>query len=177
MTLVVPCLDNIYIYGFADLCNRNNWCNKTYFFGFWFPEGGRGGCACMGMVCYHFIVHILISNSDLCRAMLPNYLRTYSSALCRLGPFRRHLRSKTMAKVYPKSWFWMHAFDCQARTNTQNLHAILYVFCLEQWLAIVQSCAGKPTWWHIPELFARFEPWRRHLRRVKSAKGSWKSEF
>ena len=52
---------------------------------------GEGGCACVGMVFYHYIVHILnsskktiffVSNSNLCRAMLPNYLRTYSSALC-----------------------------------------------------------------------------------------------
>ena len=47
---------------------------------------GEGVRACVGMVCYHCIVHILnssknsiffVSNSDLCRAiMLPNYLRT-----------------------------------------------------------------------------------------------------
>ena len=57
------------------------------------PKGGGGVCACVGMVCYHYIVHLLnsrknsiffVSNSDLCRAMLPNYLRTYSSALCQI---------------------------------------------------------------------------------------------
>ena len=36
VTLVVLCLDNIYIYGFADLCTCKNWCDETYFFGFWF---------------------------------------------------------------------------------------------------------------------------------------------
>ena len=63
------------------------------------PRGGRGVlhalCMCMRMVCYHCIVHILnssknsiffVSNSDLCIAMLPNYLSTYSSALCQLEP-------------------------------------------------------------------------------------------
>ena len=67
------------------------------------------------------------------------------------------------------AYFWL------AKTNTQNLHTILYVFCLYQWL--VQCCADKPTWRCIPQLFATFEPWRRHLRRVTSAKGSQKSEF
>ena len=41
----------------------------------------------------------------------------------------------------------------------------------------MQCCADKPTWGCIPQLFATFEPWRRHLRRVTSAKGSQKSEF
>ena len=63
-------------------------------------EGGVRGC--VGMVCYHCIVHVLnssknpiffVSNSDLCRGMLPNYLRTYSSALCQIRalekPFKK----------------------------------------------------------------------------------------
>ena len=41
----------------------------------------------------------------------------------------------------------------------------------------MQCCADKPTWGCIPQLFATFEPWRRHLRRVTSVKGSQKSEF
>ena len=41
----------------------------------------------------------------------------------------------------------------------------------------MQCCADKPTWGCILQLFATFEPWRRHLRRVTSAKGSQKSEF
>ena len=41
----------------------------------------------------------------------------------------------------------------------------------------MQSCADKPTWGCIPQLFATFEPWRRHLRRVKNSKGSQKSEY
>ena len=41
----------------------------------------------------------------------------------------------------------------------------------------MQCCAGKPTWGCIPQLFAAFEPWRRHLRKVASAKGSQQSEY
>ena len=70
--------------------------------------GEEGGCACVGMVCYHCIVHILnssekpyflcknpfffVSNSDLCRAMLPNYLRTYSSALCQIRALKKQFK-------------------------------------------------------------------------------------
>ena len=72
---------------------------------FWIlvPLAGRGVSSCVGMVCYHCIVHILnssknsiffVSISDLCRAMLPNYLRTYSSALCQIRaletPFKKY---------------------------------------------------------------------------------------
>ena len=41
----------------------------------------------------------------------------------------------------------------------------------------MQCCTDNPTWACIPQLFATFQPWRRHLRRVTSAKGSQKSEF
>ena len=118
MTLVVPCLDNMHIYGFADLCTCNNWCDETYFFGFWFLQGGRGVRACVGMVCYHCIVHIYIcilnlsknsiffvSSNNLCRAMLPNYLRTYSSALCQIRALKKTFKKQNNAKVYPKSGF------------------------------------------------------------------------
>ena len=66
---------------------------KPIFLDSGFPRG-KGVRACMGMVCYHCIVHILnssknpiffVSNSDLCRAMLRNYLRTYSSALWQIA--------------------------------------------------------------------------------------------
>ena len=51
------------------------------------PRGGGGVRACVGMVCYHCLVHILNSrensvffgsNSNLCRAMLPDCLGTLS---------------------------------------------------------------------------------------------------
>ena len=41
----------------------------------------------------------------------------------------------------------------------------------------MQRCADNPTWGHIPQLFATFEPWRRHLRRITNAKDSQKSQI
>ena len=77
---------------------------------------GRGGevCAYMGMVCYHFIVHIqgknsifFVSNSDLCRAMLPNYLRTYSSVLnlCQIRALEKAYKKQNKGQSVPKSHF------------------------------------------------------------------------
>ena len=71
---------------------------KPIYFGFWFTEGSGGVYVCVDKGCYKYIyiVHILKSNkkfiffastSNLCRAiaMLPNYLRTYSCALCQIS--------------------------------------------------------------------------------------------
>ena len=66
---------------------------------------GRGVCLCVSMVCYDWIVHILnssknsiffVANSDLCRAMLPNYkyLRTYSSALCQIRALEKAFKKQ-----------------------------------------------------------------------------------
>ena len=100
MTLVGPCLDNIYIYGFADLCNCNNWCNETIgamkpiFLDSGSPRGGGGLCMRgHGLLSLYssytkfkekILFSLSLSNSNLCRVMLPNYLRTYSSALCQI---------------------------------------------------------------------------------------------
>ena len=79
-----------------------------------------------------------------------------------------------MVNVYPKSWF-----ECMHLIG-QNKHSkfLCNTQCI---LPVTMSCAvryaDKPTWGCIPQLFATFEPWRRHLRRVTSAKGSQKSEF
>ena len=54
---------------------------------------------CVGMVCYHCIVQILsssnlqnsiffVSNSDLCRAMVPDCLGTLSSTLCQISALK-----------------------------------------------------------------------------------------
>ena len=92
MTLVVPCLDNIFMVLLISALATIG-AMKPSFLDSGSPRGRGGVRACMGMVCYHWIVHILnssknsicfIFNSDLCRAMLPNYLRTYSSALCKI---------------------------------------------------------------------------------------------
>ena len=77
------------------------------------PRGGGGGGvrACVGVVCYHCIVHILnssknsiffVSNSDLCRAMLPNYLRTYSSALCQIRALEKAFKKQNNGQSVPK---------------------------------------------------------------------------
>ena len=184
MTLVVPCLDNIFM--FCWLLHLQRLVRWNLFFWILVPLGRGEGVlcmrACVGMVCYHCIVHILnssknsiffVSNSDLCRAMLPNYLRTYSSALCQIRALQKAFKKQNNGQSVPKILVWMHAFDWPK--YTQNLHAILYVFCLLQWH--VQCCADKPSWGHIPQHFATFEPWSRDFRRVTSTKGSQKLEF
>ena len=59
------------------------------------------------------IVHIVnsrensiffVSNSDLCRAMLPNYLRTYSSALCQIRPLEKACKKQNNGQSVPKIW-------------------------------------------------------------------------
>ena len=71
----------------------------------------------MGMVCYHCIVHILnsrensiffASNSDLCRGMLTNYLRTYSSALCQIIALGKAFKKQNNGQSVPK----MVVFEC-----------------------------------------------------------------
>ena len=65
----------------------------------------------MGMVCYHCIVHILnsrgklyffVSNSDLCGAMLPDYLRTYSSVLCQFRALEKAFMKQNNGPSLPK---------------------------------------------------------------------------
>ena len=88
MTLVVLCLDNILMVLLISALAKIG-ATKAMF-----SDSGssrrRGVGACVGMVCYHCIVHILnssknsiffVPNSHLCRAMLPNYLR--KKDLCR----------------------------------------------------------------------------------------------
>ena len=86
--IVPPCLDSIFMVLLISALAKIG-AMKPIFLDSGSPRGG-GGFVRAGMVCYHCIVHILnssknsiffLSNSDLCRAMLPNYLRTYSSAL------------------------------------------------------------------------------------------------
>ena len=69
--------------------------------------------ACVGMVCYHCIVHILnssknsiffTSNNDLCRATLPNYLRTYFSALCQIRALEKAFKKQINVQNVPKIW-------------------------------------------------------------------------
>ena len=45
-----------------------------------------------------------VSNSDLCRAMLPNYLRTYSSALCQIRALEKAFKKQNNGQSVPKIW-------------------------------------------------------------------------
>ena len=72
-----------------------------------------------------------VPNSNLCRAMLPNYLMTYSSALCQIRAIEKAFKKQNNGQSVPTILILvLNACIWLARTNTQNLHAILYVWCL-----------------------------------------------
>ena len=88
MTLVVPCLDNIFMVLLISALATIG-ATKPIFLDSGSPRGGGGGSCVQGMVCYHGNVHIpnssknsnfFVSNNVLCRAMLQHYSKTYSSA-------------------------------------------------------------------------------------------------
>ena len=67
MTLVVPCLHNMFmVLLIFALGNINIGATKPIFLDFGsLGLGGEGACevhACVGMVCYHYVVHILNSS-------------------------------------------------------------------------------------------------------------------
>jgi len=75
------------------------------------PKGEGGFRECVGKVCYKYIVHILKSNknsiffastSNLCRAMLPNYFRTYSCALCQIRALEKAFKKPNNGQSVPK---------------------------------------------------------------------------
>ena len=43
-----------------------------------------------------------VSNSNLCRALLPNYLRTYSSALCQIRALEKAFKKQNNGQSVPK---------------------------------------------------------------------------
>ena len=65
MTLVVPCLDNTFmVLLISELAKIG--ATKPIFLDSGSPRGGGGGVrVCVGMVCYHCIVHILNSSKKL----------------------------------------------------------------------------------------------------------------
>ena len=68
MTLAVTCLDNIFmVLLISALGNFNIGATKpiAIFLDFGSPRGGGGVRACVGMVCYHCIVHILNASKKL----------------------------------------------------------------------------------------------------------------
>ena len=104
MTLVVPCLDNICMVLLISALAKIG-VTKSIFLDSGSPRGVR---SCIGMVCYHCIVHILnsrknsiffISNKDLCRAMLPNYLRTYFSVLCQIRALEKAFKKQNNGQI------------------------------------------------------------------------------
>ena len=62
MTLVVPCLDNIYGFLISELAKIG--ATKPIFLDSGSPRG-EGVRVCVGMVCYHCIIHILNSSKKL----------------------------------------------------------------------------------------------------------------
>ena len=94
MTLVVPCLviHNMFmVLLIFALGNIKIGVTKPIFLDSGCPRGEGGLCVCGHGLLSLYSSYILNSSkkiyflclfSDLCRAMLPNYLRTYSSALC-----------------------------------------------------------------------------------------------
>ena len=108
------------------------------------PRWEGGGCACMGMVCYHCIVHRLnsfkkpffffVSNSDLCSAMLPNYLRTYSSALCQIRALEKALKKQNNGQSVPKMLV-LNACIWLASTHSKFTYNTLLI------LPVTMTCA------------------------------------
>ena len=64
MTLVVPCLDNIFMVLPISYLGKIG-AMKPMFLDSGSPRGEQGVCACVGMVCYHCIVHTLNSSKEL----------------------------------------------------------------------------------------------------------------
>ena len=105
------------------------------------------------MVCYHYIaiVHILnssknsiffVSNSYLCRAMLSNYLRTYSSALCQITALEKAFKKQNNGQSVPKSGFLMHAFDWPEQTLKSYMQYSTYFACNDDLSSARQTYLG-----------------------------------
>ena len=111
-----------------------------------------------------------VSNRDLCRAMymLPNYLRTYSPALCQATALQKALKKQNNSQSVPKILVF-NACIRLAKTNSQKR-----ISCNTLHISpVTMTCAVlcfQTTWGLIPELFPKFGPIRRHLRRITSSK-------
>ena len=64
LTLVVPCLDNIFMVLLISALAKNG-ATKPIFLDSGSPRGKGGFHACVAMACYHCIVHILNSSKKL----------------------------------------------------------------------------------------------------------------
>ena len=110
--------------------------------------------------------------------MLPNYLRTYSSALCQIRALEKPFKKWKHGYSVPncKSWFWMHAFDWPEQSLTLKIYIqySMYFACNNALCSAVLTILLGDVFL---SFLHTFEPWRRHLRIVTRAKGSQKSEF
>ena len=137
MTLVVlPCLGNIFMVLLISALATIG-ATKPIFLDSGSPRGEGEVRACVGVVCYHFIVHVLklnssknsiffVSNSDLCRAMLPNYLRTYSSALSQIRALQKVFKKQNNGKSVPKILVF-NACICLAKKHSKFTCDILRI--------------------------------------------------
>ena len=83
MTLVVPCLDKIFMVLLISELAKNG-ATKPIFLDSGSPRGGGGGGvrACVGMVCYHCTVHILNSSKKLYFLCLQQrFVQSYAAKL------------------------------------------------------------------------------------------------
>ena len=108
--------------------------------------------------------------------MLPNYLRTYSIASCQIRALEKAFKI-LQAKQWPKCIKNL-GFECMHLIG-QNKHSKFTCNTLSI-LPVTMTCAVLCWQTYLgmySSALATFEPWRRHLRRVTSAKGRQKSEF
>ena len=99
-------------------------------------------------------------NNDLCRAMLQDYLVTYSSDFCQLWARKRHLRRVTSAKRNQKYRVQMLAFDWLEQTVKSGCSILHIIFPAR--MTCAELCC-QITWEHFPQLCVKFELWRRQL--------------
>ena len=124
----------IIFYWFSDFEMDWKMVRRNLFFWILVPlrrEGGEGGscvCGCGQSSLYACISCFTIiksrkktfffpCNINLRRAMLPNYLGTYYSALCQIWALEEAIEERNKCQSYPKKLgFWMHAFDWPEET-------------------------------------------------------------
>ena len=142
MTLVVPCLHNMFmvLLHFA-LKNINIGATKPIFLDSGSPRGEGGFVRAWAwfVIIAQFIYYsqlnlsknsiFFVSNSDLCRGMLPNYLRTYSSALCQIRALEKALKKQSNGQSVPKILVLMHSFDWPEQTLKIHIQYCSYFAC------------------------------------------------
>ena len=113
------------------------------------------------------------SNSNLCSAMLPNYLRTYSSALCQIRALEKAFQKQKYGQSVPKilvlnACIWLAKIHPKFTCNTLRILPVTMpcaVLCWQTYLGTYSSA------------FCHIWALKKALRRVTSAKGSQKSEY